>query len=115
MSSTKRSKSRDSHVADYYVTPIQSVVKFLNDIQTYEPNIFKGKILDPCAGGDINHSMSYPEAFKQIEIHNIDTIDIRNDSLAEIKTDYLTYDYKNKYDVIITNPPFAIAKDIITR
>lgn len=41
------------------------------------------------------------------------TIDIRNDSLAELKADYLIHNCKNKYNLIITNPPFNIAKEII--
>lgn len=117
MSSTNRSKARDLHIADYYVTPIPVIVQFLNEFKKYE-NIFENKnikILDPTAGGDANHPMSYPEALKQIGINNVDTIDIRQDSLAQIKADYLTYDCKNKYDVIISNPPFNIALDIIKK
>jgi hypothetical protein len=57
--------------------------------------------------------MSYPEAIIQNKGVIPYTIDIREDSLAELKTNYLTYDCKNKYDLIITNPPFNIAKDII--
>ena len=79
------------------------------------------KILDPCAGGDKNHPMSYPTALDSYVNTNkfpdnvIDTIDIRNDSLAEIKADYLTYDLSYKLDMIITNPPFGIALDIIRK
>ena len=116
MSSTNRSnasaKSRSIN-KDYYVTPIPKIIEFANEVQLYEPNIFKGKILDPCAGGDIKHLMSYPEAIVECGGSRPFTIDIREDSLAELKTDYLTYECKNKYDLIITNPPFNIAKDII--
>lgn len=58
--------------------------------------------------------MSYPKALAQY-IDNIDTIDIRNDSLADIKGDYLQIDCKDKYNVIITNPPFNISLDIIKK
>ena len=117
MSSTNRSDFRNNHISDYYITPIEQIVKFLIDFNEYEnifikPNI---RVLDCCAGGDIKHEMSYPEAFKQIGIYNVDTIDIREDSLADIKTDYLTYECKNVYDVIITNPPFNIALDILKK
>ncbi|MDD4778979.1 MAG: hypothetical protein PHT02_00050 [Tissierellia bacterium] len=118
MSSTNRSKARDSHTSDYYKTPIDQIVKFLKEFNKHEDVFIKPyiKILDCCAGGLIEKDlMSYPEALKQIGIHNVDTIDIREDSLADIKVDYLTYDCKNKYDVIITNPPFSIAEDIIKK
>ena len=50
------------------------------------------KILDPCAGGDSVHDMSYPIALiESCGALNIETIDIRIDSRAEIKADYLTH------------------------
>lgn len=116
MSSTNRSntskKSRSIN-KDYYVTPIPAVIEFLNEIKKYEPDILKGKILDSCAGGDSRHLMSYPEAILQCGGTKPFTIDIRKDSLAELKTDYITYDCKDEYDLIVTNPPFNIAKKII--
>lgn len=117
MSSTNRSNVRELHRSDYYVTPTEQIVKFLNDFRKYEDIFVKSnvKVLDCCAGGDLKHLMSYPEALKQIGIYNVDTIDIREDSLADIKTDYLTFGCKNKYDVIITNPPFNIAESIIKK
>lgn len=115
MSSTNRSRARDGHIADYYVTPINEIEKFLkefNKIYGYHLNF--GNILDPCAGGDKNTPMSYPEALKAYNT-KIDTIDIRQDSRAAIKTDYLLTDCKNKYDLIITNPPFSLSIDIIKK
>jgi len=60
--------------------------------------------------------MSYPIALAEEVCANfIETIDIRSDSLANIQTDYLTYELNNKPDMIITNPPFNIALDIIKK
>ncbi len=80
------------------------------------------KIIDPCAGGnrevkdsggirEIYHPMSYQTAIHNIfgscNVHNID---IREDSLAETKGDYLKMNVKNfSPKVIITNPPFNLA------
>lgn len=115
MSSTNRSNFRDIHIADYYVTPIAEINKFLDEFKKLEGySLYFGKILDPCAGGDEKHPMSYPEALKQYN-KNIDTIDIRQDSLAAIKMDYLLADCKDKYDLIITNPPFNIALEVIKK
>ena len=116
MSSTNRSQARETHIADYYVTPPDKIKEFLDVFIDIEGNIFNGaNILDPCAGGDKTHGMSYPKALRDLNIDNVDTIDIRADSLAEIKADYLEIDCKNKYDVIITNPPFNISLDIIKK
>jgi len=115
MSSTNRSRVRDTHIADYYITPTDEISKFLKEFNKVDSYHLKyGKILDPCAGGDINTPMSYPEALKAWN-SRIDTIDIRKDSRAKLKADYLLTDCKNKYDLIITNPPFNIAIDIIEK
>ena len=114
MSSTNRSEARDTHIADYYVTPIDKIINFIDAFVKVEED-FEGKILDPCSGGDENHPMSYPEALKRCGYTNIDTIDIREDSLANIKGNYLEMDCKDKYNIIITNPPFNLAREIIEK
>jgi len=115
MSSTNRSNARDNHKHDKYFTPIDAVTLFLREFHKVQPMEWKGRrILDPSAGGDQNHVMPYPEAIKQVHPDvlsgDIMTIDIREDSRARIKADYLTYDvWKiNGYppEIIITNPPF---------
>lgn len=116
MSSTNRSKARDAHVSDYYVTPVDSIVLFLNDFKRCEEINESASILDPCAGGDDRFPMSYPEALRQVGFTGpIETIDIREDSQANIKGNYLEMDCKGKYDLIITNPPFNHALEIIQK
>ena len=119
LSSTNRSQARDFHISDYYVTPISEIVKFLYEflqIESIEIEYRKNiKVLDPAAGGDKIHKMSYPEALKKFGFENIDTIDIRQDSLAQYKQDYLMTNCKNKYDIIITNPPFSLALNFIQK
>jgi hypothetical protein len=122
MSSTNRSKAREDHLSDYYVTPVQSILDFLMEFDSDFPELsFTGgdkKILDPCAGGDTEHQMSYPEAlfkYKNIFISGIETVDSRIDSRATYKENYLNYAPKIQPDVIITNPPFNIALDVITK
>ena len=117
MSSTNRSLSRDIHGSDYYVTPIDQIEIFLNQLLKYEPEILEGKILDPCAGGDQVNEMSYPTALCNfgVDIKNIDTIDIRSNSRSRLKQNYLTYNALEKPKLIITNPPFNIAMNIIEK
>jgi hypothetical protein len=115
LSSTNRSSARSQHIADYYVTPISDIEKFLQEFDmVYGCLLRYGNILDPCAGGDEYHDMSYPTGLRKYN-SNIDTIDIRPDSQADIIGDYLQIDCSNKYDLIITNPPFNIALPIITK
>ena len=92
-------------------------MNFLNEFVKYEPDAFDGEILDPCAGGDLNNPMNFPEALIKfgIDKNKIYTIDIRNDSRAEIKAEYLTYQLDFRPKMIITNPPFIIAQEIIEK
>lgn len=118
MSSTNRGSAREKHVSDYYVTPIDEIINFINEFNRYEDILKKDiYILDPCAGGDDKYPMSYPEALRQtgINLDNITTVDIRKDSLADIREDYLEIESPGDFDVIITNPPFNISRDIIEK
>lgn len=117
MSSTNRSNARWEHVSDYYVTPVDKIEEFLREFIKHEPDAFKGYILDPCAGGDEHHQMSYPVALSSIGVNleNIVTVDIRKDSLAECREDYLSIKCTGDFNTIITNPPFNIARNIIEK
>lgn len=115
MSSTNRGYER--HKSDYYKTPIDAIELFLNEFIKHEPNVFNGKILDPTAGGDIDNPMSYPTALSNLNLDGggISTIDIRDDSPAEIKGDYLEMELDYKPRIIFTNPPFNLAEEVIKK
>lgn len=51
--------------------------------------------------------MSYPTAIQEFSNQDIsiDTVDIRDDSRANIKARLFKVSAQRKYDVIITNPP----------
>lgn len=121
LSSTNRSKAREAHIADYYVTPPDKIIEFLREFDnevTLDLSSPDNIILDPCAGGDISHEMSYPKALKDyyaITDEYIKTIDIREDSLAENKCDYLVTNLLYKPYVIISNPPFNRAIEFIKK
>lgn len=123
MSSTNRGGDRNA--SDYYRTPISEIQLFLRewhndllgDLRAYmdrRPESITW--LDPCAGGDSKHPMSYPTALENyFGLTNIGTIDIREDSLAVLKADYLTTEIRKPFDVIISNPPFHLAQRFITK
>lgn len=115
MSSTNRGYNR--HATDYYITPQECIKQFLTEFKKDNPDIAQTKLwLDPCAGGDDNNAMSYPAViYREFDTINIKTLDIREDSRAEIKADYLTHKLEYKPNVVITNPPFYLAKEIIQK
>lgn len=119
MSSTNRGKDRAE--LDYYVTPVKEVKNFLNewlldmpdDSVSQRPD--RTQWLDPCSGGDSVNGMSYADTIKEaFQPEVLDTIDIRQDSRASLKQDFLLTPTKG-YDVIITNPPFKLALPIIKK
>lgn len=118
MSSTNRSNARDSHIADYYVTPKKPVSDFLTNFQEDEGILLSSQkhlILDPCAWWDEKNDMTYPHClFEQgVDYNKIITNDIREDSPAKYHSNFLETKIENKYDIVITNPPFNIAQWII--
>lgn len=125
MSSTNRSKAREEHIADYYVTPINCIEDFfhawLEDMQDVEDFLSVGHqvnemlFLDPCAGGDEKHLMSYPKFITEELGADCATVDIREDSLAEVKADFLQLPLPDCYNIVITNPPFNKAQEIIMK
>jgi hypothetical protein len=127
MSSTNRANAAARHKSDYYVTPIPAIRDFLT--ATASPGFANLEhsadfcnhgvsVLDPCAGGDASHPMSYPAALADSGwiVRSLDTVDCREDSLAQFKCDYLTRPApETLYDVAITNPPFNLALPIINK
>lgn len=115
MSSTNRGGSRN--VSDYYVTPQKAIVDFLNAFSedvNWQQNINSYAMLDPCAGGDKQHDMSYPVILRHYNLENpIITVDYRPDSLAMYKEDFLKFQTANEVYMIISNPPFCDALKFI--
>lgn len=125
MSSTNRGAERSKY--DYYVTPKDEVRKFFYKfMENNAGNIPQNPIyLDPCAGGDIDHGMPYPEIIDEYSRdkrkgYYIITSDIRKDSRANIRgVDYLKTDITDIMpyypDIIIANPPFNYAMEFIKK
>lgn len=116
MSSTNR--GYDRHASDYYVTPQKPIKEFLSAFLLEEKIDRPDRLffLDPCAGGDELNEMAYPAVIENELGAAITTFDIREDSKAEIIGDYLeATNLANRYDVIITNPPFSLAMPVIKK
>ncbi len=109
MSSTNRTAIRNDN--DYYVTPLHTVADFFAVFRLLEPKfcLSEAQILDPSAGGDRTTPMPYPSYLSSIGNCTVSTLDIRMDSRAAIKKDYLQWESPGKFDAVFTNPPFSVA------
>ena len=113
MSSTNRGSKRIGY--DYYVTPKNAIRDFLRNFVQQVTLDNDAIILDPCAGGSATEDMSYPKVLSEFGFKNIKTIDIREDSMAETKNDYLNCIIALPPKMIITNPPFDRSIEIIKK
>lgn len=58
--------------------------------------------------------MSYPSVLGEWGM-NVITNDLREDSPSQYHSDFLKATQENVYDIVITNPPFSIAQEIIEK
>lgn len=94
---------------DFYATDPQTVKLFLNEF--FKDNEFTGDILEPaCGEGHISKTLE--EVLPDCKITSTDLID-RGYGIGGI--DFLLNDYDKTYDMVITNPPFSLAKQFILR
>ena len=93
---------------DYYATNPKAVEMLLN---AYE---FKGvNMLEPCVGA--GHIANVISDFTQneVEITGLDIVDRGYPNT--IVQDFLTWKTDKKFDTIITNPPFSLAREFIEK
>lgn len=100
---------------DYYPTPATTANDFFKKFIELEPrfDFTNAAVLDPSAGGCAVHEMSYPVALERLGCTNITSVDIRADSRATIKANYMEWYPTRHYDMVVTNPPYTIAIDYI--
>jgi len=103
-------KNRNKY--EFYKTPELVIQKLLENRKLY------GKILDPTAGDG-----AIPKAIREFGYDNpITTVEIREEEEKKLHVfgdvhigDFLNWQPDQKYDTIITNPPFIVAKEIIMK
>lgn len=93
---------------DFYVTDPVAVQKLL-----HKYSINGTEILEPCVGnGSIANTIKKFYANK----HNITGVDIVDRGYPNtIVHDYLTWETDKKFDCIITNPPYSLAKEFVEK
>lgn len=101
--STTRERVKD----DYYATPYESTKLLLDNVKFY------GNFLEPCVGG--GHIADVIKKYYPNEpVHCVDLVD-RGYSNTLV-TDFLTYDFlEQKFDNIITNPPYSLAQEFLEK
>lgn len=101
------STTRERVENDYYATPYDSTKALLNNVE------FTGNFLEPCVGG--GHIV---EVIKQYypneDIFYMDIVDRGyEDTLVD---NFLEHDFKGqKFDNIITNPPYSSAQEFLEK
>ena len=93
---------------DFYATNPKAVNMILNKYNFYAQNI-----LEPCVGqGHIAHVID--EFYNHSK--NITAIDIVDRGYPNtIVADFLNYQTEKRYDGIITNPPYSLAKEFVEK
>ena len=95
---------------DFYSTARSSITAIL------DKETLKGSILEPAAGqGHISTVLR--EYYPNSEIVSTDLVQREDKFNCNIKSgiDFITYDFKRKFDNIITNPPFKLGKEFVER
>lgn len=104
--STTRERIKD----DFYATPFEATRSIL------EKEKLDGSILEPAAGqGHISKVLS--EYYQENKIFSTDLVQREDRFGCDIKSgiDFLLEDYPEKFDNVITNPPFSLAKEFIEK
>lgn len=104
------SATRERVENDFYATPKTAVEAILDEIQ------LEGSILEPAAGqGHISAVLR--EKYPDSEIVSTDLVHREEKFGISIAggVDFLHHNYGRKFDNVITNPPFKLAKEFIER
>lgn len=93
---------------DYYATNPKAVEMLLKQY-----DIFGYNILEPCVGE--GHIVNAIKDFYTND-RNITCMDLVDRGFPNtIVQDFLTYNTSKKYDAIITNPPYSLAKEFVEK
>lgn len=100
--STTRERVQD----DYYATPYQATEMLLDEVK------FIGDFLEPCVGGghiaDIIKKY-YPNEY----VCGSDLVDRGYPDTLVV--DFLNHEFSEKYDNIVTNPPYSLAQEFLEK
>lgn len=111
MSSTNRGKSRDLHISDYYVTPLDPIRNFLKYFMADEGISPTGlKVLDPCAWGNPRRVFEItPEEWEDIKELEKNLAKLAN-VVTKTGYSYLCEQYENgmSYPIVLEENKFEV-------
>lgn len=112
MSATNRGSERKPH--DFYATPVSCVENFLDNYdfpigRVLEPSAGNGNIIQAIRNKGFNNNITALEIRKE-EIHNLDNISDR-----VIIDDFLKWNTDEKFEIIIGNPPYSLAREFMEK
>lgn len=117
MSATNRGAERKAY--DFYATPIDVVLNFLEKQNISKLNQGGGVILEPSAGtGNIIKALNTYYKDRKIEaceIRQEEELGLKEISDEVIIGNFLELDIDKKYDVIIGNPPYSLAREFVEK
>lgn len=92
---------------DYYATNPKAVDMLLEQYQFYGK-----KMLEPCVGGGhIANAVRKFCWYEDVEVTGVDLVDRGYPNT--IVTDFLTWNNGDRFDFIISNPPYSLAQEFI--
>ena len=95
-------KSKVRSKFDHYDSPRHVIMSLLNN------HVIKYPVLEPCAG--------YGSIANILKLNgHVATNDIDPDMMCDTNSNFLTLDLNDEYHTIISNPPFNMAEEIITK
>jgi adenine-specific DNA-methyltransferase len=112
---TKQINKNEKQNYGIYFTPPETIYKNIQFLEPYMKNI--KNILEPSCGS-CEYILKLNNIYPNINIVGIELNKIiyesikqyENNNIILINDNYLTYDFNNKFDLIIGNPPYFIMK-----
>lgn len=114
MSATNRGGVRKPF--DFYSTPLDVVENLLNNIDL---STYGNKVLEPSAGNG-NISKIIKEKYPKKELTSMEIREEEYNNLTQVSDkviigNFLENEIKYKYDIVIGNPPYSLAKEFVEK
>lgn len=100
------STTRDRIENDYYATPYEATRMLLNEVK------FNGGFLEPCVGGG-HIAEVIKEYYNNASIIGCDLVDRGYENTLVV--DFLEHNFVEKFDNIVTNPPYSLAQEFLEK
>lgn len=98
--------------SDFYPTPPYTIGCLLQ----HEPDIIHGTVLEPsCGQGHLSEELKFYKRIYGGNPEDVTSRDLIDRGYGDNGLDFLKSDDNEKFDYIVTNPPFAIANSFVEK